>query len=67
MVAAGALAKVTGMPLPESLGTLMVLAASGPRAKSGMLRAGLPSLVVANVHSQPKAASPGAMWQNWAG
>ena len=49
LVAAGALDRVTGMPLAESLGTLMVLAASGPRAKSGMLRAGLPSLAVTKV------------------
>jgi hypothetical protein len=39
--ASGTLDSVTGMPLAESLGTWIVLAPSGPRAKSGMLRASL--------------------------
>jgi hypothetical protein len=45
---AGTLDKVTGMPLAESLGTLMGVAPSGPRAKSGMLKASLLLFAVVN-------------------
>src|SRR5437660_1052902 len=40
---------VIGIPRPVSLGTLMVFVPSGPRAKSGMLKIGLPALATANV------------------
>src|SRR5437879_2772019 len=41
-VAPEALYSVMGMPLPLLLGTLMVEALSGPRAKSGMARTTVP-------------------------